>query len=353
MRTILFFLLIMLSFVYAQENKIIDHTLKQSIIYDVCGDKDNIWAASYGNGVYQYSKKTKKWTNYSSKNRKLQHDFFYCITANDKYVWAGSSDGLFIFDKRTKRWKKRKFGKGGQLSNWIRSIAYDKHLDAVWIGRFKYLTRFDIKKHRFTDYDLTVDNNDKTNTIKSIQIDGDSLVWFGTEAGLHKYKKSQRFEEKGAVTFYDNSRTYFNGEGETVSISTLLFEQGNIWIGLDEFITPNKADYNVGGLYRFNRGNEWLRFDMDDGFYGNGVFDLELIGNQIWAALYQFHPQTKEQFGRGIALLDRQTFEVTMIPEGEIPSSVFSIYFDKKFVWLGTGEGVYKIDITNRLANLK
>ncbi|MBI9073140.1 MAG: hypothetical protein JEY94_16175 [Melioribacteraceae bacterium] len=353
MKTALFFLFIFISIINAQDKDQIIHSLDGAIIYDVCGDKDNLWAASYGNGVYQYSKKKNKWINYSTKNNALPHDFFYCITSNEKYVWAGSSDGLFIFDKRTKRWKKRKFGKGGQLSNWIRSIAYDKHLDAVWIGRFKYLTKLDIKKRRFTDYDLTVEGDDKTNTIKSIKIDADSLVWFGTEAGLHKYKKARRFHDKGAVTFYDNSRSYFNGEGETVSISTLLFEQGNIWIGLDEFVTRQKTDYNVGGLYRFDRGNEWLRFDMDDGFYGNGIADLELIGNQIWAALYQFHPDTKEQFGRGIALIDRKTFEVTMIPESEMPSAVFSIYFDKKYVWLGTSKGIFKIDLTNKLANLK
>lgn len=353
MKITLLFLFMFISLINAQEKDFVEHSLKGAIINDICGDKDNLWAASYGNGVYQYSKKNKKWINYSSKNNKLQHDFFYCITSNERYVWAGSSDGLFIFDKRSKRWRKRKFGKGGQLSNWIRSIAYDKHLDAVWIGRFKYLTKLDIKRRRFTDFDLTVDGNNKTNTIKSIQIDADSLVWFGTEAGLHKYKKAMRFHDKGAVTFYDNSRTYFNGEGETVSISKLLFEQGNIWIGLDELITRDNSDYNVGGLYRYDRKNEWLRFDMDDGFYGNGIYDLELIGNQIWAALYQFHPDTKEQFGRGVALIDRKTFEVTMIPEGDVPSSVHAIYFDKKNVWLGTAEGILKIDLTNKLAKLK
>lgn len=346
----LFIFLLLQGINYAQNN--IEQVLEDLIIYDVKEYKGDIWAVTYGNGVYHYSKSTDKWKSYSTKNNKLSHDFFYCVEVNERYVWAGSSDGLFIYDKKRERWRKRKFGKGGQLSNWIRSIKYDKHLNAVWIGRFKYLTKLDIKKRRFTDYDLTIDNNDKTNTIKTIEVDGDSLVWFGTEAGLHKFKKTRRFTEPGAVTFYDNSKNYFNEEGETVSISSLLFEQNNIWLGLDEFVSSQKRDYNVGGLYRFDRKIEWLRFDSYDGFSGNGIFDLALTGNYIWASLYQFSRGSKQQFGRGIALVNRNNLNTTMIKEGLFPSTVHALHFDGENMWLGTNDGLWKIDLTNKLVEI-
>lgn len=346
-------LFLFLAVTYSQETADVQKIIKKVNVYDICGDKDGIWLATSNKGIFHIENKSGKISNYSTYMNNLQLDLFYCITSNDRFVWAGSVDGLFMFDKKRKRWSKRKFGKGGQYSNWIRSIEYDKHINSVWIGRFKYLTKYDIRKRRFTDYDLTVRGNEKTNTIKSVKVDGDSLVWFGTEAGLHKYRKAKRFESKGAVQFYDNRLNYFNGEGKTVSISDLLFEQENIWIGLDEFIVPGNENYNIGGLYRFDRKNDWWRFDKKDGFSANGIYALERTGNFIWVSLYQFDPVSKEPHGRGLFLINRFTKTVKQVLHEKIPATIFSMYFDGKFMWLGTDDGLIKVQLSNDLAKWK
>lgn len=351
MKKILFPLLIFLITIsYSQNPEQIEKVVKKVNVYDICSDKDGIWIATSNKGIYHISKKDGEIKNYSTYMDNLQMDLFYCITSNDRFVWAGSVDGLFIFDKKRKSWSKRKFGKGGQYSNWIRSIEYDKHINSVWIGRFKYLTKYDISRRRFTDYDLTVRGNEKTNTIKRVKVDGDSLVWFGTEAGLHKYQKAKRFESDGAVHFYDNRLNYFNGEGKTVSISDLLFEQSNIWIGLDEFVVPGNENYNIGGIYRYDRKNDWWRFDKKDGLAGNGIFALERTGNYIWASLYQFDPKNKEPNGRGLFLINRLTKEIRQVFHEKIPATIFSMHFDGENMWLGTDDGLIKIEMTNDLA---
>ena len=351
MKKILLLLFILFEInLFAQDQPDLEFFIKGAQVTDITSDGTNLWFATNGNGIFKYIPKSNAWMTYSTSNGNLQHDFFYCIAANKDYVWAGSTDGLFILDIKRGTWTKRKFGLGGQLANWIRALAFDKYENVLWIGRFKYLTKFDLNDKRYTDYDLTVRGNEKTNNIKTIQVDGDSLVWFGTEAGLHKYDKSKNLNDKNAITFYDTRYNYFDGEGEQVSITSLLFERKNIWIGLDEFITPERPEFNLGGLFRFNRRNDWQRFDDRNGLPANGVYDLERTGNYIWASLYQFGKSTKETFGRGIVLIDRITNQIIPLHDERIPATVYSIFFDGTNIWLGTDSGLIKINFFNKLA---
>ncbi|MEW6701886.1 MAG: hypothetical protein AB1298_04135, partial [Bacteroidota bacterium] len=156
--------------------------------------------------------------------------------------------------------------------------------------------------------------------------------------------------DKDAITFYDTRYSYFNGDGEQVSITSLLFERNFVWIGLDEFITPERPEFNLGGLFRFNRRNDWLRLDDKKGLPANGVYDLERTGNYIWVSLYQFGKSTKESFGRGLVLIDRITNKVIPVQDDRIPRTVYSIFFDKTNLWLGTESGVIKVNFFNKLA---
>ena len=349
---ILLFFVLSLSSAFGQSGPSFETMFDNVTIHDICSDGQSLWIATNGSGIYRYDAKTKKTDNFNSSNSGLKQDVIYCLTANDEFVWAGSTDGLFVYDKKANRWTQRKFGKGGQLGNWIRSLAFDKYENVVWIGRFLYLTRYSLKTRQFDDFDLTKYGNTKTNNIKKVVVDGDSLVWFGSEAGLHKYNKKKNIFDPGAIHFYDTKFNYFNGEGDQVSITSLLFEQKNIWIGLDEFITPDMPQFNIGGLYKFDRRNEWKRFDASSGLAGNGIHCLARTGNYIWASLYQFGQSSKETYGRGIALVNRLNGQVKVLNDPAIPSTVYCMYFDGNIMWLGTNNGIVKIPVTNRLATL-
>lgn len=340
----------------AQMKPDIDVFLQGAMISGMEGHNGDLWISTYGRGIYKYSARDGKWTNFSTQKGNLQQDFFYCITVSDKYVWAGSSDGLFTYDKQNDSWKKRKFGKGGELGNWIRAIAYDESVDAVWIGRFKYLTKYDLEKNRFTDIDLTVNNDVKTNNIKTIKLDGDSVVYFGTESGIHKYNKSYDIEDPAALQYFSNNDNYFNGQGDAISVADILFERSSIWFGLDEFVTPQKPNFNIGGLYLYDRRSFWERFDNSNGFAANGIFCLERTGNVIWASLYEFNKENKEQRGQGLALINRIDRSVSRISKDELnlPSDkITSMHFDGTYMWLGTDAGLLRLKITNDMASWK
>lgn len=335
------------SVLIAQENTLFEHFLKGKNVTDISSDGESIWVATDGSGIYKYSYTNKTWSNYSTSENNLSHNFFYCISSSDRYVWAGSTDGLFILDKRRNSWTKRKFGLGGQLSNWIRSLAYDKYANVLWIGRFKFLSAFNISSRRFSDYDLTTDGEEKSNTITAIAVDGDSLVWFGTESGIHKYNKRFDIENSLGRQFYNNSHNYFNNDKAEISVSDFAFENRNVWIGLDEFLTRENPEYNIGGIYKFDRLNKWERFDITDGLAANGIYSLEVTGKYIWASLYKFDLEKKEQYGQGVAIIDRMTNEIRMINDSSLDSDVHKLFFDGKFLWFGTSDGVYNLDLTN------
>ncbi|MBI3125756.1 MAG: hypothetical protein HYZ10_15275 [Ignavibacteriales bacterium] len=349
MRILFSLLILFTSTFFAQENRDLEFYLDKAQVMDITSDGYNLWFATNGNGIFQYFPSSGKWNQFSTQNGNISLDLFYCIAANSNFVWAGSTDGLFILDRKTGNWTKRKFSLGGQLSNWIRSIAYDEEKNVVWIGRFKYLTKYDLSTKKYTDYDLTIRNNEKTNTIKSIRVEK-NYVWFGTEAGVHRYDKSKNLDDKDSRKFYDIKNNSFNGEGEQVSINTILTEREYIWFGLDEFVTPERPDFNVGGLYRFDYKTEWLGLDASRGLPGNGVYDLERTGNYIWASLYQFGSSTKETFGRGLALINRVNNQIIPIRDDRIPRSIYSIYFDGVNLWLGTENGLIKVNFFNKLA---
>lgn len=340
----------------AQMKPQIDTFLQGAMITGIAGYNGNLWISTYGRGIFKYSMKDGQWTNFSTQKGGLQQDFFYCITVSDRYVWAGSSDGLFTYDQQQNTWRKRKFGKGGELGNWIRAIAYDKDIETVWVGRFKYLTKYEVEKNRFTDIDLTVNGDVKSNNIKTIKLDGDSVVYFGTESGIHKYLKSMDIADPSSRQYISNSDNYFNGQGDAISAADILFEQNSIWFGLDEFVTPQKPNFNIGGLYHFDRQHTWERFDNSTGFAGNGIFCLARTGNVIWASLYEFNREKKEQRGQGIALINRIDKNVSRISKDELnlPSDkITSMYFDGDYMWMGTEAGLLRLKITNELARWK
>ncbi len=335
----------------AQENPEIITYLHGIKVTDLAYEKGNLWIATKGNGLYQFLVKEERIKNFSTKNRKLSNDLFFSIAIGEKFIYAGSIDGLFIYDKRRRRWTKRKFGKGGQLGNYIRDIYYDKEKNVAWIGRFQFLTKFDARKRRFKDYDLTRENNLKANSIIVLKKDAHDNLWVGTDAGLYKLDLTADISQKENRIFYDKRLNYFPNAGETVSVSSLLFEREYVWIGTNEFVTKSNPEYNNGGLYRFDGKIEWLRFDEKNGLPGNGISALERIGNYIFAAVYQFGKETKKEFGRGIAIINRMNGKTATFVSQKISGRINALLFDGKFLWAGGEDGLYKIKIANKLFN--
>ena len=238
-------------------------SLEDANITSITEENNFLWVATYGEGIFRLSRKDGKWFNFSTKNKNLNNDLFYSIAVSKNYVWAGGSEGLFIYNRRKDEWTMKKFSLGGQFGNWIRSLCYDPSQKILWIGRFRNLTKLDVRHQVYRDIDLTVGSDPKTNTIKTIKLDGDSLIWFGTESGVHIYRKKKKIGQK-TWDFISNKKGFMQ-EGDAVSVNDFVFEGGNVWFATDEFVTYKQPQFNVGGLYKYNRKfPEKTHFMQDD-----------------------------------------------------------------------------------------
>jgi ligand-binding sensor domain-containing protein len=316
-------------------------------------DGNYLWVATYGQGIYRFSFDEQKWFNYSTVNNNLDNDLFFAIEVSPNFVWAATTEGLFTLDRKRNKWTKRKFALGGEFGNWIRALKYDKKNDVLWIGRFRNITHFDIKRKRYTDINRIQGSDQKSNNIKSIAFDGDSLVWFGSESGVHKFNKKKKLNDPSAWMYISNKDRNFLGEGESVSVSDILFEGDNIWFGTDEFVTKENPTFNVGGIYLHNRKFIWDKISRVNGLGGNGIYTMARTGNYIWVGVYEFDRRDKKEFGKGLFLINRLSYEVIPVDLNEIKinsSTILSLLFESDSLWIGTDRGLVRLIISNQLA---
>lgn len=330
--------------------------LEDARITDIKQEGNSIWVATYGQGIYQYSIKENKWINFSSKSSSLDNDLFHCVAANKDFVWAGANEGLYIYNKKTKKWTTKKFALGGEFGNWIRSLVYDEKKNRLWIGRFRNITVLDVKANKFTDYNRIINEDDKTNNISSIVFEADSVVWFGVESGVHKFLNKKSLDDKSSWSYLSNSGRYFNGEGNSVSVSDFVLSNKEIWFGTDEFITKDDPEYNVGGVYVWDRKLRWDRISKSNGLGGNGIYCLTRTGNYIWAGVYEFKKNDKSEYGKGLYLINRITKKVIPVDLNELQlsnSNILTLFFDGINMWIGTSAGLVKLKVGNELAHIK
>lgn len=335
------------------QNKISDSFLEGAIISSFRIENKDIWVSTYGQGIFHFIAKDNVWENYSTKMENCEQDFFYCIAVSKDFVWAGTGEGLFTFDRKKKTWNKRKFGVGGELGNWIRALYYDPVENVLWIGRFINLTRFDVSKQKYSDHDLSGTGDPKSNTFKVIKPDGDSLIWFGTESGVFKYDKSLKIENKNSCVYINNKSNGFKGEGEMVSLTDFLFDPSTVWFGTDEFVTSQKPKFNVGGIYLFNRKSRWEKIDKESGLEANGIYCLERTGRKIWAGIYSFDSKNKKDVPKGLVMIDKVKNNVTKINLDELglkSSRISGLAFDGDYLWFSTDNGISRLKLSNPMA---
>ncbi len=112
-------------------------------------------------------------------------------------------------------------------------------------------------------------------------------------------------------------------------------------------------DFNLGGVYVFDRRFYWERIYKRDGLGGNGIYSMCRVGNYIWVGVYEFDKQNKIEYGKGLFLINRITRLVTEVDLNQLDitsSTILSFHFDGTYLWIGTGEGLVRLKIENKLA---
>lgn len=248
--------------------------LNQNDIFGIAHDNDeNLWVATLHEGVFKFNGNIS--TQYSEKNGLVSNQTRAILKTPDGKIWIATSKGLSVFANGSFK----NFTKADGLpSNEIKSLAYDKKNNVLWIGTHGGgLSKYNFKT--FTNF-TTLDGLSH-DYIHSLFLDKKGNLWIGTGNGINKMVNE-------VFTNFPISKlcnSYIS------SITEDAF--GNIWFGTDRcltkydgidfkpFTTKDGLSSDVIYLVHFNRrGQLWVGTNNGlDKFTFNSYGQIDEIKN--------------------------------------------------------------------------
>ncbi len=222
-------------------------------VYSICETNDKLWIG--GKKLFVLNKKNNKiLLNISNKKyKKFQKNFYISFLNDNKNLWAGTSKGIIIINKNTLKitnfntfFKLKKYNIIQQSS--IFSIIKDKN-NNYWLGTNNGLIKFDGKTTELFSNKINKPIN--SSIITKILLDSDNL-WLASYNGLYK------------LSLKNNKAKHWTTKNGLInnSISDIYKQNDSIiWIATD------------GGLSKFNTKNQHFKnFNSQNYGFINDMF---------------------------------------------------------------------------------
>ena len=349
----------------------VDDGLPNATIYSVQQDKTGyLWLGSTNSGLLRYD--GYRFTEYPllTPDELLHHqtpDVGAVLISEDDDIWAGTwGMGLSRFDAQSAQLV-RFTQASGLAGNYIQTLLKDNR-GRIWVGTTTGLSRINT--------DLTISNIGQSAQSKTLadqriwslaQAD-DGTVWIGTSAGLHFWREDTGLSDVIELVPGADALSRQN------EMRALLYSQGELWLG------------SRSGLYRYNpqqgRFNAWPL--VADGLAEPVINALKqsndntgiLVGS--YHGLFRFSPgnsaSASEQLLADVnvrsilqdrsgvlwlgsresglyrsivasaAFFDIQSLSATLAQQA--PFSVTALLHQDSYLWLGSAEAAYRIDLT-------
>ncbi|MEM6718075.1 MAG: two-component regulator propeller domain-containing protein [Bacteroidota bacterium] len=228
--------------------------------------KENVWIATWGEGVFLLKKGTKTFVNLTKENTSgvLATNKIRCFTEDTHgNIWMGSFlEGVYYFDIQTGTIKVPNGASyaNSEIINKDVKVIYNDSSGYIWIGTTSGL--YHIEKQNNTSYKVTNHNaaisskfagHPSSSRILDIYETQDGTIWFGTNGGgLFQYKRDTQGFEKLALQEYD------------LSFVNAIFEpiKNQLWLSSKE------------GVLKIDREtNKVVQFTVSDGLLKNFLID--------------------------------------------------------------------------------
>ncbi|MCD4731664.1 MAG: hypothetical protein K8R74_13750, partial [Bacteroidales bacterium] len=292
----------------------LDKSGEEDRIEAIYEDEGFLWLGTH-NGIFIFNKSTKTFQE-AVFNHKLKHEqkIIHCISQdNNKKLYFGSLGGLIIYDKSTKEVSFLDPQSYSDQTNIeeseIESMAIkgDELWMATWFGLDIYNTNSQNFLQLFAD--PTIPNSISTNFHTHLFLDYDGFLWIATRAeGINKLNTKLnpfhqvRLHQKDVDRYYSAS-------------SFCMDKNGNLWVGA----------YN-GGLFKFD--NEMnLIGHFNQGIAGtyrnenltsnNIIYIYEDSNDILWISIHMV----------GMTVFDRTTEEFIPVPHYPKVDSTFDVAF--------------------------
>ena len=257
----------------------------------------------------------------------ISQDFITDIIVEDNIIWIGTrSNGLFKYNMDTDEILDNKIMFKEDQDNIAYPIKqlYKDRSGNIFLATDNGLISYDIygkgNIYKYNPYDkYTIVNNN----VLSMMQDSSGLMWIGTYSGISTFRP-----DEGVTHYGDNPNS--DGEGLLGNIIHGLYEdeEGKIWVGCN--------GYGVTILDRKNNKYEYLTKDSPNPISSNGVIDIKGNKDKIFIGT-----------NSGVDILDKETGIIKNISTELSGYAAFSLYVDDDFLWVGTGNGIDKINLND------
>ncbi|OQB31259.1 MAG: Sensor histidine kinase TodS [Bacteroidetes bacterium ADurb.Bin174] len=220
-------------------------------VHDVVLDDELLWIATFSQGINVYNTKTKKWKYYVKGNQEgmlKNNDIFAIFKDSSSNIWIGTSNGTYIFDRKTDKFIPQEYM--GQ--HFVSDIIEDSYGN-IWFstydqGAFCYNLRTQECVHY--NYDSDVSGSICHYKLTCMFIDSQKRIWFASESrGICRFDYSTQ-----------NFITYELKDGlglSNITVYKILEDDNkNLWLSSNL------------GIVKFNPQNTNIQFFTQD----NGVF---------------------------------------------------------------------------------
>lgn len=118
--------------------------------YIFCDSEGLIWLGHY-KGISCFNPSTGNFINYKKVNTLITGCVGYVVQEDASgNIWAGTTDGLYHFDKETEKLEKFTMA-DGLANNVICGLSEDSRHD-IWISTYMGISKYDVKNGRFINY---------------------------------------------------------------------------------------------------------------------------------------------------------------------------------------------------------
>ncbi|MCR8560653.1 response regulator [Mucilaginibacter sp. BJC16-A38] len=315
--------------------------ITERTIQSMCMDKDkNIWAATFGDGIFLICNVPEKFKRFQEKlsgTHSTGYLRYYGMCAdNDGNLWMGT-DGEGVFKKKINGEVIKHFqvdGKAGSLTSNNILCALMDHNKQLWFGSYAHgLYSYDGKKDQFTNYSYKKNSPEglSSNDVRVLFEDSQNNLWVGTNGG----GISVLAAGKKVFSNYSVSRKNISSN----NIRAICEDKsGNIFIGT----------YGAGLLYRVKgsqRFTSYFKNNQTDSLLPSKViYSIKCVDNKLLVGTE----------GDGLISIDLTTKRIKKYTDknGLANNTINAIQPDGEGnIWLSTNNGLSKIESSGIVMN--
>lgn len=331
--------------------------LAQPYVYSVIQDIHGYLWIGTANGLSKYN--GLKFENYSISDS-LADNFITCSTIDGESLWFGHMNGRITY------YNGKKFipvKKTQQTSSYITHFAKSQE-GLVWASTYSDgLLRLD-KDTGFVDHYVFKDQV----SIITFEFTDSNKLFVGTNTGLllcrlngsGEIETVRHFNEIPgskitAIQKMKNSRGYYIGtendgvfklinEGNLFRVSKIISDPDFDFSGIQDIYEDSNA-----GLWLCSFGNGLIKLTFSaSGFHTGTLFFNNTNGfaSSNIKTVYEDHEGSlwSGTYGEGLIQITPKTFSVLKVDKQFYGNDIFSIWFNPQFRWIGTENGLVKMD---------